>query len=68
MSEKIEMISERQAAKLMGIHPSTLMHWRKSEIIPFVYKSKSYVRGNIRIFYDRIKIVEWANQLSLTLS
>jgi DNA-binding transcriptional MerR regulator len=68
MLEKTEMISERQAAKLMGIHPSTLMHWRKSEIIPFSYESKIYVRGNIRIFYDKMKIVEWGNQLRLTVS
>lgn len=64
MSEKIEMISERQAAKLMGIHPSTLMHWRQNGLVPCSYDEKKYVLGHTRVKYQKSKIIEWIRILN----
>jgi DNA-binding transcriptional MerR regulator len=65
MLEETEMISERQAAKLMGIHPSTLMNWRKNGLISLKYEEKIYLKGNSRIFYQQIELIEWAKQKNL---
>lgn len=54
-----KMISERQAANLLGIHASTLMHWRKAGLIPVKYEEKKYITGKIRISYDETQFRDW---------
>lgn len=54
-----EMISERQAAILLGVHASTLMHWRKAGLIPVKYEEKKYITGKIRISYNETQFRDW---------
>jgi len=54
-----KMISERQAAGLLGVHASTLMHWRKAGIIPVKYEEKKYARGHSRIKYPEKEFLVW---------
>lgn len=58
-------ISERAAAKILGVHPSTLLLWRNAGLIPFEYETKIYARGNVRIFYEEAKIIGWALDLKI---
>ena len=63
--ENPKMISERQAAALLGVHPSTLMRWRKDGIIPIKYEEKKYVRENSRIKYQEEEFLEWAKTFQI---
>lgn len=53
------MISEREAASLLKIHASTLMHWRKAGIVPVNYEEKKYITGKIRINYNGAQFRDW---------
>ena len=57
--ENKKMISERQAANLLEVHASTLMHWRKAGLIPVKYEEKKYITGKIRISYDETQFRDW---------
>lgn len=59
------MISERQAALLLGIHASTLMHWRKMGIVPVEYKEKKYITGKVRIMYHEEKFRNFVLETNL---
>lgn len=63
-----EKISERQAAKILNIDPSTLLLWRKAGLIPFEFETKVYARKNIRVFYEKKKVEEWARSLKPNLA
>ncbi len=52
-------ISERKAASLLGVHASTLMHWRKAGLIAVQYEEKKYLTGNIRISYNESQFRDW---------
>lgn len=59
MMQDKEMISERQAAALIGVHASTLMHWRKAGLVPVKYDEKKYLTGKSRISYDKAQFRDW---------
>jgi predicted site-specific integrase-resolvase len=63
--EKVVMISERQAAKMIGVHASTLLRWRNEGFIPVHYIEKKYVKGNIRINYPKEEFLNWTKSFQV---
>jgi predicted site-specific integrase-resolvase len=62
--QNIKMISERQASGLLGVHASTLMHWRKAGMIPVKYEEKKYITGRVRITYQEETFKKWVENIS----
>lgn len=53
-----ELISERQAALLLGVSPQTIKNWREKDKLEGIFVEKKYPNIS-RVVYDKSKLLDW---------